>query len=460
MTFNNSNITKFLVLFIFVGFLLGIGFAAKSCNKYANLIDPNYGYNEHNEDAPPLSDTCQFVFNYDGWNTVNGYRLEWASNVSFTFRLIDNSQLIVGFDEVSNIFGGEGEEPIGYEILLKDKSGNEIFEKSGVIDLAINDNTYKIKNKGEEIITFKVKTSAKEDVFFVYMTPNIKSGIGNCLQNHTFNAVGDSCILNAYPEKIILQQINPSAIITFPFTTSINAKQGPNTIIINEVQKDPQTTIFCISNISVLEKNNSNNVLTAKNEPCLTSETNIEEGTCENVTLTDSFKCDFDQKGDFVQNNILTFANQTKYDTEGVQYLNNNAIVCDIEDSYAKNYYKVIDKNVFVCNNLTAKISTEKNLKCENLESGSYEFADNVLRIGTEGSQYGWSVINVGKATSVYVKEEDVYYKKTKDVWQKCTKSDKATTPKEDTKSKGNGVKVKNMGWAKDKLKKLQKKLK
>lgn len=455
MAFNNSNIAKFLVLFLFVGFLLGVGFALKSCTEFATLVDPNYEYNEYNESAPPLSDTCYFGFNYDGWNNVNGYRLEWASNVDFTFNLIDNSKLIVGFEKVSNFLGGEGENPIGYEVKVLDSKENITLEKRGVIDLAIKNQFVHIKDKqNKQIISFKVTDSIKEDLFYIFMTPNIKGGVSNCSPTTTFNKVDDSCIMIVKPEKIILQQIMPITIISSPFTTSVLAKQNANTLNITQITKSSDTTGYCINGEYILEKNNQNEVITAKNETCPTDavEVKIKENTCEDVPLIGSYKC-YSAQGDFVKNNSLIFEDGGQYSTSGKQYLNREVISCGAKGTNLLYSYKVIDKRVYICEILKTKIKTVKSgYKCEDLEDGSYSFDSNPkeLKIGVENETDEWSVINTNNVNSVFVDEgQGYYYKKTKDTWQKCVKGEGTTTSKTGTTKK-----TVKKGTAGEKLKK------
>ena len=96
---------------------------------------------------------------------------------------------------------------------------------------------------------------------------------------------------------------------------------------------------------------------------------------------------------------------------------------------------------------------------CPNLENGKWKLEAGYLIDGVEGVDSEWTKILVGdNSQTVYVTKSDIYYKKTKDVWQKCIKSDSTTTPVKKTikKPKGNGITVENPNFIKNMEKELE----
>ncbi len=155
MTFNN--ITKLLVLFLFVGFLLGFGFAAnpKSCDVYDG------------EDTFLPVEGCTFNFDLTRWNSVNGhwmrsmfFDLSFVNAVDYDFKLSKNVSVNIEIDSENLEIDSKKnfvdyKADIKFEIDLKE-NGQKYNEIDKVfLDLDKNDSE-KVTFNNKEYLTFKV----------------------------------------------------------------------------------------------------------------------------------------------------------------------------------------------------------------------------------------------------------------------------------------------------------------
>lgn len=195
-----NNFGKFFVLFLFLGFLLGLGFSTnpKSCDVYDG------------EDTILPAEGCEFVFNLKNFNNVNDHLYYSWMSIDYDFKI--NNNIIANIEIFNNVWGNED---VHFEIDLTENGSKYPDVSDTYLNLDISDKST-FNFKGKPYLIFEVtlpQTSENIAIVVVKPTQNIiedtSTNVPLCGKEITLKPK-ESCVVpkdTDYPEIILISKV-------------------------------------------------------------------------------------------------------------------------------------------------------------------------------------------------------------------------------------------------------------